>query len=55
MKIALDAMGGDKAPFEAIKGAIKALEEVETLNLVLVGKKEVIEEELKNINVTIKE
>lgn len=47
MKIALDAMGGDKAPFEAIKGAIKALEEVETLDLVLVGKKEVIEEELK--------
>lgn len=47
MKIALDAMGGDKAPFETIKGAIHALEEVETLHLVLVGKKEVIEEELK--------
>ena len=47
MKIALDAMGGDKAPFETIKGAMKALEEIESLHLVLVGKKEIIEEELK--------
>lgn len=47
MRIALDAMGGDKAPFETIKGAVKALEEIESLHLVLVGKKEIIEEELK--------
>ncbi|STO30736.1 Phosphate acyltransferase [Fusobacterium necrogenes] len=47
MKVALDAMGGDKAPFETIKGAMKALEEIETLHLVFVGKKESIEEELK--------
>lgn len=46
MKIALDAMGGDNAPFETIKGAVAALEEVNELELVLVGKKEVIEAEL---------
>ena len=42
--VAVDAMGGDKAPFETIKGAMKALEEIESLHLVLVGKKEIIEE-----------
>lgn len=46
MRIALDAMGGDHAPFETIKGAVAALEELEGLQLVLVGKKEVIEAEL---------
>lgn len=51
MKIALDAMGGDKAPFESIKGAVKALEEVEDLSLVLVGKKEVIEKELSKYKI----
>lgn len=51
MKIALDAMGGDKAPFETIKGAVKALEEIESLHLVLVGKKEIIESELSKYKV----
>lgn len=51
MKIALDAMGGDKAPFETIKGAVKALEELESLHLVLVGKKESIESELSKYKV----
>lgn len=46
MKIALDAMGGDNAPLETIKGAVAALEKVSELELVLVGKKEVIEAEL---------
>lgn len=46
MKIALDAMGGDNAPVETIKGAVMALEEIEGLELVLVGKKEIVEEEL---------
>ena len=46
MKIALDAMGGDNAPLETIKGAVAALEEISELELVLVGKKEVIEAEL---------
>lgn len=47
MKIALDVMGGDKAPIETVKGAILALNEIEKLQLVLVGKREMIEEELK--------
>ena len=51
MRIALDAMGGDNAPVETIKGAIKALEEIEDLELVLVGQKEIIEQELSKYNV----
>ncbi|MDR3259139.1 MAG: phosphate acyltransferase PlsX [Fusobacteriaceae bacterium] len=46
MKIALDAMGGDTAPFEPIKGAIRSLEIISDLKIVLVGKKEMIEAEL---------
>lgn len=51
MRIALDAMGGDKAPFETVKGAVKALEESESLHLILVGKKEIVEEELSKYKV----
>lgn len=47
MKIALDVMGGDNAPFATIAGAYKALEEISDLELILVGKKEIIEDELK--------
>lgn len=43
--IALDAMGGDNAPKEIIKGAVEALNEV-TYNITLVGKEEVINKEL---------
>lgn len=46
MKIALDAMGGDKAPVETVKGAILALEEFRNLKLILVGQKDKIETEL---------
>lgn len=51
MKVALDAMGGDNAPFETIKGAVQALEELSGLTLILVGRKEVIEEELSKYTV----
>ena len=47
MKIALDAMGGDFAPIETVKGAVKALEELKEITVILVGKKEKIEQELK--------
>ncbi len=47
MRIALDAMGGDFAPIETVKGAIKALEEIKDLTVVLVGQKEKIELELE--------
>ncbi len=44
--IVLDAMGGDNAPFEIIKGAILALKENKDINLILVGKEDIIKEEL---------
>lgn len=46
MKIALDLMGGDNAPKELLAGAIKWLDEVDTDEVVLVGKQEVIQTEL---------
>ena len=47
MKIALDAMSGDFAPISTVKGAIEALQEVEGLQIILVGKEGIIKEELK--------
>ncbi len=47
MKIALDAMSGDYAPTSTIRGAIEVLNENEKIEIILVGKKEVIENELK--------
>lgn len=47
MRIALDVMGGDNAPVEPIKGAVLALAEIKDLEIVLVGKEEIIKEELK--------
>ncbi|MGN1318079.1 MAG: phosphate acyltransferase PlsX [Lachnospirales bacterium] len=44
--IAVDAMGGDNAPNEIIKGAVEALKEV-TYNITLVGKEDIINRELK--------
>ncbi len=46
MKVYLDAMGGDNAPKEIIKGAIDAKAE-KGYEIILVGKEEVIIEELK--------
>jgi len=45
MKIALDAMGGDYAPEEVVKGAILALEERD-LEIILLGDIEKVKEEL---------
>lgn len=47
MRIALDAMGGDYAPLEQVKGAVQALEELDRISIILVGKKEEIEKELE--------
>jgi len=44
--IAVDAMGGDNAPQEIIKGSIEALKEY-PIKLMLVGQSDKIEEELK--------
>ncbi len=46
VKVALDAMGGDNAPVEIIKGAVDALAESEDLVVYLVGREKTIKEEL---------
>ena len=40
MRILLDAMGGDNAPDANIKGAVKAINEINS-EIVLIGKEEV--------------
>ncbi len=47
MRIAVDAMGGDKAPDVIIKGAILAAREIEA-EIILVGVKEVIDKKLSS-------
>ena len=46
MVILLDAMGGDKAPDANIKGAVKAIDQIEA-EVVLVGNKEIINGKIK--------
>ena len=46
MKIAIDAMGGDEGINVTVKGSLLAIEEL-GVNMVLVGREELIEEELK--------
>ena len=46
IKVAVDAMGGDYAPLEAVKGAVAAVQEKENVEGLLVGQKEVLEKEL---------
>ncbi len=47
VRVVVDAMGGDNAPVEIIKGAVKAIKENDKVKVLLTGKQEVIEEELK--------
>ena len=47
VKVVVDAMGGDNAPAEPVKGAVEAVRERKDIQVVLVGKQELIEEELK--------
>ena len=46
-KVALDAMGGDNAPGEMVKGAVDAIQKRKDIKVFLVGKEEMIQEELK--------
>lgn len=46
-KVALDAMGGDNAPVEMVKGAVDAIQKRKDIKVFLVGKEELIEAELK--------
>jgi glycerol-3-phosphate acyltransferase PlsX len=49
MKIAVDAMGGDYAPREIVRGALDAARTL-NVNLALVGKREAVENELVALN-----
>ena len=46
IKVAVDGMGGDYAPKEAVKGSVAAVSEKENVQVLLVGKQEVLEQEL---------
>lgn len=46
VRVAVDAMGGDNAPFEIVKGAVEAVTEQPKIKVYLVGMKEVVEAEL---------
>lgn len=47
IKVALDAMGGDNAPVEIIKGGIEAINENSNVKVFFVGREEVIKKELE--------
>lgn len=46
VKVAVDAMGGDNAPAETVKGAVLAVKEKENLQVFLVGRGEAVTAEL---------
>ena len=43
IKVAIDAMGGDNAPGEAVKGAVSAVRSCDSVQVFLVGKPEAVE------------
>ena len=47
VKVAVDAMGGDNAPGETVKGAVEAINSDRRVKVFLVGREPVIKEELK--------
>lgn len=47
IKVAVDAMGGDNAPAEIVKGAVLAVEQDARVKVFLCGQEEVLKEELK--------
>lgn len=47
VKVAVDAMGGDNAPEEIIKGAIDAINKMSNIKVFLIGKEDEIKAELK--------
>ncbi|MGN0421986.1 MAG: phosphate acyltransferase PlsX [Lachnospiraceae bacterium] len=49
-KVVLDAMGGDNAPKEMIKGAVEAVSKEAGLKVILVGREEEITSELSSYN-----
>lgn len=51
IKVAVDAMGGDNAPGEIIKGAVDAVSRRSDIQVLLVGKEDVVQQELKKYTV----
>ncbi|MGN1141677.1 MAG: phosphate acyltransferase, partial [Oliverpabstia sp.] len=47
IKVAVDAMGGDYAPVEPVKGAVEAVNAKEELFVYLVGQEEAVKKELE--------
>ncbi len=50
VRVAVDAMGGDNAPGEIVKGSVEAVNERKDIKVLLVGKEAIINEELKKYN-----
>ena len=50
IKVAVDAMGGDNAPGEIIKGAVDAVSRRSDIQVLLTGRKEVLEAELNKFS-----
>ncbi|MDE7206520.1 MAG: phosphate acyltransferase PlsX, partial [Lachnospiraceae bacterium] len=46
IKVAVDAMGGDNAPAEIVKGAVEAVNESSKIKVYLTGQKDAVEKEL---------
>ncbi len=51
MKIILDAMGSDNAPDVEIQGAVDCLKEQKDINIVLSGKKELLENKISSLKI----
>lgn len=47
VKVAVDAMGGDNAPSEIVKGAVLAVQQDSRIKVFLVGQEEILKKELK--------
>ena len=45
-RVAVDAMGGDNAPSEIVKGVVRAIQDEDNIKVLLVGKEDIIKEEL---------
>ena len=53
MRIAVDAMGGDWAPFEIVEGAVEVARQDKDIDIVLVGNKEQLVGILSELNVSL--
>ena len=47
IRVAVDAMGGDYAPVEMVKGAVDAVAKTDQIEIALVGKEDVVCRELE--------